>query len=48
MLDRGSYMRNHEVTQQQKLLQKGQIAEPGWSRKMVQEYSREDIKAPKK
>ncbi|MBQ6812125.1 MAG: DUF2804 family protein, partial [Agathobacter sp.] len=40
-------MRNHEVTQQQKLLKNGQIAEPGWSRKMVQEYNRGDIKAPK-
>ena len=41
------YMRNHEVTQQQPLLKNGQIAEPGWSRKMVQEYNRADIKAPK-
>ena len=40
-------MRNHEVTKQQVLLKKGQIAEPGWSRKMLQEYDRKDIKAPK-
>ena len=40
-------MRNHEVTERQKLLQNGQIAEPGWARKMVQEYHRGDIKAPK-
>ena len=40
-------MRNHEVTEVQKLLKKGQIAEPGWSRKMVQSYDRKDIKAPK-
>ena len=26
-------MRNHEVTQEQQLLKKGQIAEPGWSSK---------------
>ena len=40
-------MRNHEVTQEQCLLKKGQIAEPGWSRRMLQEYDRKDIKAPK-
>ena len=40
-------MRNYEVTEQQRLLVKGQIAEPGWSRKMLQEYDRKDIKAPK-
>lgn len=40
-------MRNHEVTEKQKLLKNGQIAEPGWARKMVQEYNRADIKAPK-
>ena len=43
----GGNMRNHEVTERQKLLKDGQIAEPGWSRKMVQEYDRKDIKAPK-
>ncbi len=40
-------MRNHEVTEKQSLLKNGQIAEPGWARKMLQEYRREDIKAPK-
>lgn len=41
-------MRNHEVTTKQRLLNKrGQIAEPGWSRQLLQEYRREDIKAPK-
>lgn len=40
-------MRNHEVTKKQKLLENGQVAEPGWARKMVQQYSRADIKAPK-
>ncbi|HKM34202.1 MAG TPA: DUF2804 domain-containing protein [Lachnospiraceae bacterium] len=39
---------NHEVTQKQKLLdEKGAIAECGWSRKQLQVYSREDVKAPK-
>ena len=40
-------MRNHEVTESQKLLRHGQIAEPGWSRKMLQTYDRKDIKASK-
>ena len=41
-------MRNHEITTKQRLLdEKGQIAEPGWSRQLLQEYRREDIKAPK-
>ena len=40
-------MRNHEVTTKQQLLnEKGQIAEPGWSRRLLQEYRRGDIKAP--
>lgn len=40
--------RNHEVTTRQPLLNgQGNIAEPGWSRRMVQEYHRKDIKAPK-
>lgn len=39
-------MRNHEITEHQKLLKEGQIAEPGWARKMLQEYDRKDIKAP--
>lgn len=41
-------MRNHEVVTKQRLLDKhGQIAEPGWSRQLLQEYRRADIKAPK-
>lgn len=41
-------MRNHEVTSVQKLLRvDGSLKEPGWSRQLVQIYSREDIKAPK-
>ena len=40
-------MRNHEVTTKQPLLKNGQIREPGWSRQMLQMYSRNDIKAPK-
>lgn len=37
---------NHEITAQQPLLnKKGNLAEPGWSRKMVQQYRRKDIKA---
>ena len=40
-------MRNHEVTTKQLLLKNGQIREPGWSRQMLQMYSRNDIKAPK-
>ena len=40
--------RNHEVTRKQLLLDKdGNITEPGWSRRQLQEYSREQIKAPK-
>lgn len=40
--------RNHEVTRQQKLLDaKGNIAEPGWSRKQLQIYERNAIRAPK-
>ena len=39
--------RNHEVTKPQKLLtEKGNIAEPGWARKQLQQYSRDQIKAP--
>ena len=39
-------MRNHEVVKEQLLLDKyGEIAEPGWSRKLLQEYRRRDIKA---
>ncbi len=41
-------MRNHEVTKVQKLLNEdGSLREPGWSKQLVQEYSRADIKAPK-
>ena len=37
---------NHEITAVQPLLnKKGNLAEPGWSRKMVQQYRRKDIKA---
>ena len=40
--------RNHEVVRKQMLLdEKGEIAEPGWSRHQVQRYSRKMIKAPK-
>ena len=39
--------RNHEVTSTQPLLDEmGELREPGWSRRMVQRYSREAIKAP--
>ncbi|MBR3305854.1 MAG: DUF2804 domain-containing protein [Lachnospiraceae bacterium] len=41
-------MRNHEVTKEHKLLdENGQLIEPGWSRRLIQEYNREMIKAPK-
>ena len=41
-------MRNHEVTNEQKLLDKnGNIREPGWARKLIWKYDRKDIKAPK-
>ncbi len=41
-------MRNHEVTKRHPLLDaKGDLAEPGWSRSLVQQYSRSQIKAPK-
>lgn len=40
--------RNHEITTAQRLLgSDGSIAERGWSRKQLQEYSRKDIKAAK-
>ncbi|MBR5122395.1 MAG: DUF2804 family protein, partial [Anaerotignum sp.] len=40
-------MRNHEVTKPQALLNKqGNIAEPGWAREQIWEYSRKMIKAP--
>ena len=40
--------RNHEVTQVHPLLDNtGELAEPGWSRSLVQTYDRAAIKAPK-
>ena len=37
---------NHEITTLQPLLNaQGNLAEPGWSRSMVQQYRRKDIKA---
>ena len=39
--------RNHEVTTVQMLLdENGNLREPGWSRRMVQQYERRMIKAP--
>ena len=39
-------MRNHEIKKRQPLLDdRGQLMEPGWSRRMVQQYRRKDIKA---
>ena len=41
-------MRNHEVTNPHKLLdENGKLIEPGWSRTLIQEYSRNDIKKRK-
>ena len=41
-------MRNHEVTKTQLLLDEhGCLKEPGWSRSLVQQYRREDIRAPR-
>ena len=41
-------MRNHEVKNQQPLLdERGDLREPGWSRSLVQQYDRSQIKAPK-
>lgn len=43
---RRGIMRNHEITKEQPLLnQQGNIAEPGWSKRLLQKYSRNDIKA---
>ena len=40
-------MRNHEILMEQPLLDaNGNIAEPGWSRRMLQKYDRNQIKAP--
>lgn len=41
-------MRNHEITKRQPLLDAaGALTEPGWSRSLLQEYARKDIKAPR-
>ena len=41
-------MRNHEVILSRELLdERGNLAEPGWSRHLVQKYDRSRIKAPK-
>lgn len=41
-------MRNHEVTSKRNLLDsQGSLAEPGWSRKLLQIYDRNSVKAPK-
>ena len=41
-------MRNHEVTQERELLdERGNLAEPGWSRRLLQRYDRQRIRAPK-
>ena len=41
-------MRNHEVTRAHPLLDaRGNLAEPGWSRHLVQKYDRSQIRAPK-
>ena len=40
-------MRNHEVTAPRDLLDsRGSLAEPGWSRRLIQKYDRSRIKAP--
>lgn len=41
-------MRNHEVTKVQPLLNSsGSLTEPGWSKRLLQVYDRNAIKAPK-
>lgn len=41
-------MRNHEVTKIQPLLKEdGSLREPGWSKRLVQQYDRNQIRAPK-
>ncbi len=41
-------MRNHEITKRIPLLDgKGNLTEPGWARKLLLEYRRDAIKAPK-
>jgi hypothetical protein len=45
---RYSRMRNHEITEKRELLnENGDLAEPGWSRRLYQRYDRSKIKAPK-
>ena len=40
-------MRNHEVVRSHALLNAdGNLSEPGWSRRLVQQYDRSQIKAP--
>jgi len=40
--------RNHEITREQPLLDRnGELNEPGWSRSLLQKYSRSMIRAPK-
>jgi len=40
--------KNHEIVKSQLLLdEKGELREPGWSRRMVQKYDRNMIKAPR-
>ena len=41
-------MRNHEVTASHPLLdERGNLREPGWSRHLVQQYDRTQVKAPR-
>ena len=41
-------MRNHEVTERHLLLDpEGNLAEPGWSRSLIQQYDRSQIRASK-
>lgn len=40
-------MRNHEILEKGPLLENGNIKEPGWSKELLLEYNRHDIKAPK-
>lgn len=40
-------MRSHEVKDIHPLLKDGLLSEPGWSRRLVQQYHRKDIRAPR-
>ena len=41
-------MRNREITSPGKLLKSnGTLTQPGWSRKMIQTYNKENISAPR-